>query len=153
MQRVVKGIGGHFEKVADAIKNDFLLFDDTFEENDQHVSLANLPVKHAGLALPNPINSADANYDASSRCNVRELAVIQTLFSCTHIWNLGFLIVAGRLMNLDGLESCMPVTLSFATLDVSAFCCGLVCWSNVLFLMAMMPHYPDHATCHIPQIA
>jgi len=44
-QRVVKGIGRNFKKVADVIKKDFLpaLFDDTFEENDWRVSLANLP--------------------------------------------------------------------------------------------------------------
>jgi len=69
VQRVVKGIGGNFEKVADTIKKDFLpvLFDDTFEENDWRISLAK--VKHTRLALPNPIESADMNYDVSSRCN------------------------------------------------------------------------------------
>ena len=42
-----------------------LLFGDDISKPDHFRKLLSLPVKHAGLALPNPTISGPANYDAS----------------------------------------------------------------------------------------
>ena len=70
LQRVQKDTGEKFQSVTDAISDTFLpaLFGDTIDKNDPRdcrVDLACLPVKHAGLALPNPVKSAESNYQAS----------------------------------------------------------------------------------------
>jgi hypothetical protein len=90
VQRVTKDIGGNFESIQDAIEATFLpaLFDDVLEENDPRVKLAALPVKHAGLAIPNPVESAAANFAASSLCvsHLREAIVGETDFrSADHL--------------------------------------------------------------------
>jgi hypothetical protein len=67
VQRVIKEIGGKFTEIEKAISQAFLpaLFGDVLDENDPRLALASLPVKHAGLALPNPVRSSDMNYEAS----------------------------------------------------------------------------------------
>jgi hypothetical protein len=39
-----------------------LTFGDVFDDDDPGLRLAGLPVKHAGMALPDPIKSAKTNY-------------------------------------------------------------------------------------------
>jgi hypothetical protein len=68
VQRVVKDVGEELQGVERAIARTFLpaLFDDRYDdESNPWRSLAALPVKHAGLALPNPTTSANSNYEAS----------------------------------------------------------------------------------------
>jgi hypothetical protein len=68
VQRVIKEIGGKFTEVEKAISQAFLpaLFGDVLvDEDDPRLALASLPVKHAGLAIPNPVRSSDMNYEAS----------------------------------------------------------------------------------------
>lgn len=67
VQRVTKGVSDKFAKVEKEILETFLLalFADEFADNDPQIHLASLPVKKAGLALPNPVKSADQNYEAS----------------------------------------------------------------------------------------
>jgi hypothetical protein len=65
MQRGVKDIGKKFPGVEKEMTQTFLpaLFDDTIDSDDPRLALLCLPVKHFGLALPNPILSADKNYE------------------------------------------------------------------------------------------
>jgi hypothetical protein len=53
--------------VEKAISRTFLpaLFDEDIADDDPRLKLACFPVKHAGLALPDPTTSAQSNYDAS----------------------------------------------------------------------------------------
>jgi hypothetical protein len=68
LQRVVPEIGDKFAGVERAISDDFLpaLFDDKICESDKRRALAGLPVKHVGLALPDPTTSAESNHEAST---------------------------------------------------------------------------------------
>jgi hypothetical protein len=68
LQRVVPGIGDKFSGVEQAILDDFLpaLFDDKICETNKCHALAGLPVKHAGLALPNHTTLVDSNFEAST---------------------------------------------------------------------------------------
>jgi hypothetical protein len=61
------------ESSRKAISQSFLpaLFGYDFDEDDPRLRLAGLPVKHAGMALPDPITSAKSNYEASSSRGVR----------------------------------------------------------------------------------
>lgn len=67
VQRVRQDIGNDFHNVQKAIAADFLpsLFGDNIMDDDPRIRLATLPVKAAGLALPNPVESADPNYLSS----------------------------------------------------------------------------------------
>ncbi len=67
VQRVVSDIGDQFAEVENAISHTFLpaLFDEVIPDDDPRLKLACLPVKHAGLALPDPTASAQTNFDAS----------------------------------------------------------------------------------------
>jgi hypothetical protein len=67
VQRIVKDIGGKFPFVEKEMNQTFLpaLCDDAISSDDPRFSLAGLPVKHAGLALPNPVLSANKNYESS----------------------------------------------------------------------------------------
>ena len=53
--------------VEQALTSSFLpaLFGDTFEDDDPIRALASLPVKYAGLGLPNPMETGASNYDSS----------------------------------------------------------------------------------------
>lgn len=68
VQRVVRDTGPHFAAVADTLSSVFLpaLFGEPIDADDPRLALACLPVKQAGLALPNPVASADLNYKAST---------------------------------------------------------------------------------------
>jgi hypothetical protein len=57
-----------FTDVEKAISS-FLLFGDDFDEDDL-ASSSRSPLKHAGMALPDPIASAKSNYEASTLVNV-----------------------------------------------------------------------------------
>ena len=67
VQRVTKGTGTVFANVEQALASSFLpaLFGDTFEDDDAIRALASLPIKCAGLALPNPMETGASNYDSS----------------------------------------------------------------------------------------
>ena len=69
LQRVLPDIGNHFETIEEAIADVFLpaLFgEQSFDENDYRRPLTALPVRFAGLGLPNPTKSSSANYEAST---------------------------------------------------------------------------------------
>jgi hypothetical protein len=70
LQRVCKDIGDEFSDLWKAISETFLsaLYGDELEVDqtlDPRISLAILPVKFSGLALPDPTVSAKENYDSS----------------------------------------------------------------------------------------
>jgi hypothetical protein len=67
VQRVTKGIGPEFQNVELALSRTFLptLFGDNYDEDDPRRKISCLPVKWAGLAIPDPTSSADSNYNAS----------------------------------------------------------------------------------------
>jgi hypothetical protein len=69
VQRVKPGIAAHFSGIEKALSCDFLppLFGEPLdEENDHRRSLAGLPVKHAGIAIPDPTTTATEYYEAST---------------------------------------------------------------------------------------
>ena len=65
----MKGTEDFFGPIEEALANSFLpaLFDEPmFGEDDPRRALATLPVKQAGLAIPDPTTTATANYEAST---------------------------------------------------------------------------------------
>jgi hypothetical protein len=64
----VPEIGEKFAAVEKIILAEFVpvLFDDMIQECDKHRTLTGLPVKNAGLALPNPTTSAEGNHETST---------------------------------------------------------------------------------------
>jgi hypothetical protein len=72
VQRVKPGIATHFSGIEKALSHDFLaallLLGEPLdeEENDHRRSLAGLPVKHAGIAIPDPMTTATEYYEAST---------------------------------------------------------------------------------------
>ena len=74
LQRVTNGIGSEFKSIEETLSQFFLpaLFGDTYEDDDPRRDLSCLPVKWAGMAIPDPTISADSNYDAS-------------ILACSHI--------------------------------------------------------------------
>jgi hypothetical protein len=67
VQRVTKGIGPEFASIRKTLAKTFLpaLFGDEYDNSDTRCALAGLPVKWAGLAIPDPTTSAQPNYKAS----------------------------------------------------------------------------------------
>jgi hypothetical protein len=67
LQRVTSGLSDEFEVVAEVLAENFLptLFGNG-KGCDTKRQLACLPVKHAGLALPNPTTTAESNWKAST---------------------------------------------------------------------------------------
>jgi hypothetical protein len=67
VQRVIDGIGDSFSPLEEAISNIFLpaLFGDSLA-SDNRRELAELPVKSAGLALPDPTDTSAGCYKAST---------------------------------------------------------------------------------------
>jgi hypothetical protein len=61
------GIGPEFASIEQTLARTFLptLFGDEYEKDDPRHALASLPVKWAGLAIPDPTTSAQPNYEAS----------------------------------------------------------------------------------------
>ena len=71
LQRVVGGIGHHFAPVEDSIRTTFLpALLESKEIDDDLRRIFSLPVKHAGIALPNPTTTAPHNYSASKKGTV-----------------------------------------------------------------------------------
>ena len=68
VQRVVRDAGQFFDPVVQALHGTFLpaLFGADLPEQDPIHTLAGLPVKHVGLALPHPRATAAHNYEAST---------------------------------------------------------------------------------------
>jgi hypothetical protein len=68
VQRATENCGERFNNLSKTIYDTFLpaLFDDDIVEEDPRRKLAALPVKQAGLALPNPVQTASSNFQASS---------------------------------------------------------------------------------------
>jgi hypothetical protein len=68
VQRVTKGIGPEFASIKQTLAKTFLptLFGDEDDDDDPHCALTGLPVKWAGLAIPDPTTSAQPNYAAST---------------------------------------------------------------------------------------
>jgi hypothetical protein len=91
VQRVCEGIGESFTPLQKAISEDFLpaLFRDTLNEKDDvRLKLCCLPVKQAGLALPDPTKSAPSNYEASTCVNSHLIAALkgtEVFSSLTHV--------------------------------------------------------------------
>jgi hypothetical protein len=67
LQRVTKNLAEEFGAIEEAIQEKFLpaLFGDDIT-NDVPQRIACLPVKKAGLAIPNPTETADTNWTAST---------------------------------------------------------------------------------------
>ena len=56
----VSGVESKFQSVQDAIEKMFLpaLFNESLEDEDPRISLTSLPLKFAGLSIPNVVRSA-----------------------------------------------------------------------------------------------
>ncbi len=68
LQGMTNRLGLEFKGIALALEMDFLhaLFGDNLINDNLPRQLACLPVKHAGLALPNPLKAAETNWKAST---------------------------------------------------------------------------------------
>jgi hypothetical protein len=79
LQRVCPETSEAFRPVWNAISDGFLqsLFQDNIPSNDYRVSICKLPVKYAGLALPNPTESAASNYENSCLRNSHLIAALR----------------------------------------------------------------------------
>ena len=69
LQRVLPEIGPHFEEVEKAIHQSFLpaLFGEKLSDNLSYVRpISSLPVRYAGLAIPNPSTTSSTNYGDST---------------------------------------------------------------------------------------
>jgi hypothetical protein len=94
VQRVRKDTDMDFSKVERAISQSFLpaLFSNAYDDDDPRRRLASLLVKHASLALPNPTESAESNYDASTlACShlVAALKGVEVFSSSNHLAVIG----------------------------------------------------------------
>jgi hypothetical protein len=67
VQRVTKGIGPEFKKIEFALARTFLptLFGDDYDADDSHHKISCLPVKCAGLAIPDPTSLAASDNNTS----------------------------------------------------------------------------------------
>jgi hypothetical protein len=68
VQRVTKGIGLEFAFIEKTLAKTFLqtLFDNEYDNEDpRRTLLPCLPIKWAGLAIPDPTTLAQPNYEAS----------------------------------------------------------------------------------------
>jgi hypothetical protein len=66
VKRVKEDVGREFASIEEALSLTFLpaLFGDKYDEDNPHWKLYCLPVKHAGLTIPDPTAPAQLNYDA-----------------------------------------------------------------------------------------
>ena len=79
-QRVIPGVGNLFTPLEEEISNNFLpaLFGEPSSSLDDNLRLLTaLPVKSAGLALPNPVSSCAANYKNSTLMSSHLLLAVQ----------------------------------------------------------------------------
>jgi hypothetical protein len=67
VQRVTKGIGPEFASIEQTLAKTFLptLFGNEYGDEDPRRALAGLPIKWAGLGVPDPTTLAQPNYEAS----------------------------------------------------------------------------------------
>jgi hypothetical protein len=67
VQRVTKGIGPKFASIEQTLAKTFLptLFGNGYDNDDPWSALAGLPVKWAGLVIPDPTTLVQPNYEAS----------------------------------------------------------------------------------------
>ena len=80
IQCVIPDIGPLFETLYQTIKKKFMLslFGSSLLSDEKHIAeLAQLPVKHAGLSLPNPVSESDQNYIDSTIMVTHLLACIR----------------------------------------------------------------------------
>jgi hypothetical protein len=65
---VIEDIGDCFTKVEEAITDVFLsaLYGESLKDCTYRCNLSALPVKFAGLALPNPTTTSESNHEAST---------------------------------------------------------------------------------------
>jgi hypothetical protein len=68
VQRVIDNIGDCFVDVKDSISNVFLqaLCGESLQNCDYRRKLAALPIKYAGLGIPDPSVTSEDNYEAST---------------------------------------------------------------------------------------
>jgi hypothetical protein len=79
-QRVIPGVDNLFLPLEEEIANNFLpaLFGDPLSSLDKNLRLLTaLPVKHAGLALPNPVSTCATNYKNSTLMSSHLLLAVQ----------------------------------------------------------------------------
>jgi hypothetical protein len=77
VQRVTTGIGPEFKEAEQALAKTFLpaLFGDSYDDDtNPRCHFACLPVKWAGLAIPDPTSSAELNHDVSELLTSHVLA-------------------------------------------------------------------------------
>jgi hypothetical protein len=76
---VVRGVGPKFDGVRDKMRSTLLpsLLKANITDGDPILKLACLPVNNAGLALPNPVESAEANFRASEVANSHIIQVMR----------------------------------------------------------------------------
>jgi hypothetical protein len=67
LERVTKEIGPVFASIKQTLAKTFLptLFFNEYDDDDPRRALAGLPIRWAGLAIPDPTTSAQPNYEAS----------------------------------------------------------------------------------------
>ena len=81
LQRVCKNTGKSFTDIEKAIANVFIpaLFNEPFDPDDPTRALAELPVKFSGLSLPNPVNTANSNFENSILMNAHLIRALNGL--------------------------------------------------------------------------
>jgi hypothetical protein len=80
VQRIKKVVGEEFNDIKKAISQTFLpaLFGHDYDDDDPCHSLVTcLPMKHAGLAIPDPIESSEPDYEASTLACSHLLAALK----------------------------------------------------------------------------
>jgi hypothetical protein len=78
VQRVAKGTGPKFEGIRDKMKRIFISALLKSKEPTYYLlKLSTLPVKSVGLALPDPVTSADAHFTASEVMNLHIIQVMR----------------------------------------------------------------------------
>ena len=67
IHRVVSGVENQFQSVQNAIEKKFLpeIFNESLEDEDPRISLTSLPLKFAGLGIPNVVRSASQSFNFS----------------------------------------------------------------------------------------
>ncbi len=94
LQRLRKDYGETFNEVERAISQVFIpaLFDDELDDDDPRHQLTCLPVKHAGLAMPDATLSAKSNYDTNTLIHghylYQALIGATTFLSSDHVYTI-----------------------------------------------------------------
>jgi hypothetical protein len=68
LQRVVPGCGAAFQPIEDALRDDFIPALLQGDKSETQRELTSLAVRHAGLGLPDPTSTAQANFSTSVAC-------------------------------------------------------------------------------------